>query len=468
VLGARGFYYGYSLESCSGNTCNSDFVSTSMHELTHGLGFISFVNLESSNGPIGAELDGYDDAYAANVAKITGTSEPFGVTPFVAGDDASRAAAMTSITGLRWSGSDAVQSPLNPGLALPSPDNFVRLYAPTTIAPGSTLSHLTGQPGSNSLMCFSTSACGTTPQRQLGIAQPMLYGVGWNPAPRSAPSFALPRATQYFDPKRPGHGIDVSRVAGDVYFVVFYTYGASGEPEWYIAIGQVIDGVFVPANNANGDSLVRYKYFAGQNPPQQADPAVDGQIRLDFNESGNAPACNDGVVRDTSSPLAVMTWSIGADRNQQWCMQALIPNSQRGNPDYTGSWFAGNADAGWGFSFLSFASGANNGLFSLLYYPDVNGNGRWAYAQTGTLVNGTQYTLKERRGYCRTCTVPPEVLAGQFNDVDAGTIRFTINAASQDPGAGNRTTYSVQYQTAPGGTFSRTDSPLILLSAPPQ
>lgn len=463
ALGNASFYYGFTAEPGGANV---DFIQTAMHETTHGLGFIGFVNAgEDEGSPIGSLLLGYEDAFTANAVAVDSTVAPTRITPLGDAGDAGRAQALTSTTGLRWAGAAAVTSSANPARDLAAPDNYIRLYAPAELTPGSTYSHLTGQSASNGLMCFDISICsGLNPSRQLGIAAPMLHGVGWSPNVVSAPSTALPRSTQYFDPAHPGHGIDVQRAFGVTYIVIFYTFGASGEPEWYLASGSVIDGVFVPENNASGDSLVRYRYFENGTPPQQADPSVRGNIRLDFNGAGTSPACRDGRARDTSSPLTVMTWSIGDDRNIQWCMQSIIPTSLRTTPDFTGSWYAG-ADSGWGFSLLNFASGANNALLGLLYYPDVNGNGRWAYVQTENPTGGT-LTLKERRGYCRTCAVPPGPAAGQFTDVDAGTIGFVLTTPSDNPSAGNRTTLNVTYQTAPGGSFVRTDSPLILLSAP--
>lgn len=451
------YRYGLSPNTGAGG---ADFISTALHEMTHGMGFAGFVNLDASQGPIGQKFEGHDDIYGANIADV----RPDGsVVNFMDETDAQRADALQQFTQLRWMEAEAIASPLNSLRDMPAPENYVRLYTTQPIAPGSTLSHI-GFFHNNEIM---------QPQiinglRSVGLAGPMLNAVGWSSAPRAVTNELVPRSTQYFDPDRPGHGIDVQRVIDNIYFVVFYTYDANGNPEWYIAIGQILDGVFVPQNNANGDSLVRYRYNPNTSPTQSADPNSDGQIRLDFNQAAFAPACRDGTARDQSTPLVLMTWSIGAERNQQWCMQSLIPSSIVPTPDFTGAWFAGNQDSGWGFSLLSFGSGGNNGLFGLLFYPDAQGNGRWGFVQTSNLVAGTQYTFKERRGYCRTCPIPPEVLAGSFTDVDAGTIRFTINQASQNPAAGNTSTFSVTYQQSPGGTFTRTNSPLILLSAPPQ
>src|SRR5258705_10002729 len=131
-------------------------------------------------------------------------------------------------------------------------------------------------------------------------------------------------------------------------------------------------------------------------------------------------------------------------------MQPLLPASIRPTPDYTGTWYSGTTDAGWGFSFGSFQPGgsANKGLFGLIYFPDTNGFGRWAYLQTDNFVNGTTYPLKQRRGFCRTCAAP----SGGFNDIDAGTIKLTINQATQENvAAGNKVTFDVNFKDTPFG-----------------
>ena len=450
ALGSRSFYYGLT-PATNGDT---DFISVAMHELLHGLGFIGLVNKTAENGPLGAKFSGFDDIYGANVARLVGPDcSSFGPScqalPFMSGSDADRLAAMTGFSTLRWSDPVANQNAFNPNRQNPAPYDGITLHAPDPIVSGSTLSHIANATAEGSLML--AQAVGKP--HQLGLALPMMNAVGWSSAPRAAPATIEPFSAQYFDPKRPGHGIDFSRVAGNIYAMVFYTYGATGEPEWYIAAGPIVDGVFMPPQNANGDSLVRFKYVPGSNPPQVADASVVGAVRVDFNEPANSPACQDGTTRDLTGG-AVMTWSIGNDTNQQWCMAKLIPESLRTTPDFTGGWASSTAsDSGWGFSFLNGNVGGSQALFGLLYYPDANGDGRWAFVNQSAFQNGSAYPLVERRGYCRTCAAPATVLAGQFDDRNAGTI--TLNLASPGSNAANTANFSVTYQLPPNGNFAR-------------
>ncbi|MCI1710172.1 MAG: hypothetical protein LKM39_07350 [Chiayiivirga sp.] len=148
----------------------------------------------------------------------------------------------------------------------------------------------------------------------------MLYDLGWDPSPKAAAQFSLPPDLQYYDPARSGHGIDLRRVAGttDLYFIGFYTYDANGAPEWFTALGRFVDGVFVPARNEFGDSLVRNIYQANQIPRSVVDASAEfeGSIRLDFNQAANSPACLDGNAgRALGGVLAVMSFELPGCRS---------------------------------------------------------------------------------------------------------------------------------------------------------
>ncbi|HSE11674.1 MAG TPA: hypothetical protein VLB69_03475, partial [Rudaea sp.] len=260
VLGGEQFYFGYTPDS---NQLTIDFVSVAMHELTHGLGFIGLANTDSTLGPIGAKagIDAsnssidyqnlsqgpYDDVFDVNAAIVNTANNTY--TPFMGYEvngagDAARAAALVSNNGLRWSDTAAVNATVNDNRALPVPQNFPLLYAPPTLSNGSTLSH-TFQDGDlmNPVYPFP-------PPRTMGLSQPMLSALGWSSNAASPPVYAQPVPSNWFDQAHSFHGFDFQLVArdaslGDAYILVFYTYDASGKPEWYFAQGNLVDGVFV-------------------------------------------------------------------------------------------------------------------------------------------------------------------------------------------------------------------------------
>ncbi len=452
IFFGRNWWYGFTGQSPS---TGPDFVSTAMHEITHGLGFINYLNSGFNfDEPLGAKLLGYDDIYSANAVSVdAGTGA---VSRFTEIGNAQREAALKSLTQLRWDGAEAVASIDNVNRSLPAPDNFVRLFAPNPIQPGSTLGHVAGAGIDAGLMLPDISGA----PRRLGIAAPMLNAVGWSNAPAIAPTDALPRPTFYFDRTRNNHGIAFGRVFGNVHYAIFYTYDAVGNPEWFLSAGPVVDGVYLASPDAaTGASLLRLRFRPGQNPAVVA--AESGQIRIDFNQARLAPACNDGVARPSDSPLAVMTWSLGADVNRNWCMEAILPADPqfRATPDFSGLW--GSSESGWGIDMASFRASGQNNLTGLLYFPDADNDGRWAQYTTTSPTTPTSLQLLQRQGYCRTCPTP----AGAAVDTPIGTIRLTLVSATQNRDAGNRAAIDVTYGSAPGGRFQR-DLPIGLASEP--
>src|SRR5690606_12965701 len=189
---------------------------------------------------LGERYTDYGDAFDSHVRFVTSPEETG--TPLLDLDVDQRAAALTSGGGLRFAGPHAVASPRNPMQGATPPASFPRLHAPVTPAPGSTLSHFNTILSGELMGPFATSAAPHT----LGLARDVLFDVGWDPSAATAvEGFPRPESAIYFDPARNGHGINLLRIPGliDVYFVVFYTFDATGKPEFYISSGPIVDGV---------------------------------------------------------------------------------------------------------------------------------------------------------------------------------------------------------------------------------
>ena len=460
VLGGRTFHYGFGTPPSTGER-SLDFVATAMHEITHGLGFIGLLNVDEESGPIGekfracfndgfCEPAGHDDAYSDAAGYVQGNT----VTSLSKLDDATRATALTSGFELRWTDPAAVASPANPLANQPFPANLPRLYAPLTVEPGSSFSHLDMSVNGQLMRPFLGPGI-----RELGLAAPMLSAVGWRQADAAPPAHARPYGGQWFDPARNGHGIDLHRVEGtpDTYMMVLYTFDADGRPEWYIAIGRIVDGVFRPGNDANGNSLWRTRYLFGPPPGQEQDTSVPGQVRIDFNQGDRAPACAEGAGRN--DPLALMRFSLG-EEDFTWCLTQIVPAPARPALDRTGHWFAGGGDAGWGVTTLAYGE---SGLFMVLYYPDSQGRPRWAFAQTDTFAPGTPMPLRQVAGYCRSCAMPP----GGNPMTLVGEVSLSLQAPE---GSDGRISFDVTYGGPGGGRFTRSNVPMIRLaeSAPAQ
>jgi hypothetical protein len=343
---------------------------------------------------------------------------------------------------------------------LPAPQSFPLLYAPNPISNGSTLSHTVQNPD------LMNATYAHPAQRTMGLAQPMLAPLGWASATASAPVFGQPFPSNWFDRSHGGHGIDFQLARhdplyGDVYILVFYTYNANGYPEWYLATGNIVDGVFVGGLDSNGNTLLYSTYGAnhgvGQLSLTQTD--IEGSVIVDFNQAANSPVCRD-VDRTGAPLLGVMSWHIGND-SADWCMEPLVTPAQHASPDYTGHWFA-PLDGGWGMEVLDFNGDINSStVFVLVYYPDAAGLPAWAVA-SGALNNGVAnlQLLARANGYCRTCAPPA---ATQTNQLGSMTLHLTPPASNGAAPSGTAT-FTINYPG--GGSFSRTNDAITTLSLP--
>lgn len=442
-------------------TARSQTLSVTIHEMTHGLGFLGLINTtheEDTDPALGESYFGYDDIYDTN-ASYTQQGNSLQLMDLT---DTQRTNALTSVTRLRWLDATANASTMNILRDLAPPNNYVRLYAPDPLEDGSTLSHI--DPGSHPGQLMGPFIVASVPQT-LGLAEPMLRALGWDPASRTAATYAPPLPDNWYDRAHSGHGIDFQRIfvdpiAGDIYFVVFYTYGNSGSSEFYTALGRVIDGRFVAARDVNGNSLTRVKYDATKPAGQRLipDANVPGDVAIDFAQAEKSNACR-AANRAGAITLGVMSWSIsgiGAD----WCIEPVIPPNAHPTPDFTGHWAGGAADSGWGLEVLNIADGSGTPTIVVyLYYPDAQGNPRWATASTGDYQTGAAIDLNEvSNGFCRTCPPPSQLQVRKI-----GTIRLTLNQPTREepPSGLNRVDIQIP------GIFTRNNVPMTLLSLPP-
>ncbi len=430
-------------DTANSPSARAQTLSVTVHELTHGLGFLGLVETDDTQTDFGARMLDYGDVFDRNVA-YTGA----GIQPLLSLDDTGRARALTSGEDLRWVEAAAVNSITNPRRTLPVPDSYIRLYAPNPAQSGSTLSHLDADFYPQELM---GPYLPTSHPTSLGLAEPMLRAIGWDPQTQSIRHHADPLPNNWYDRAHDGHGIDFQLVMhdvayGDLYYVVFYTYDTDGAAEYYTALGHLLDGRFVPYRDY-GHTLRRMKYVPGQNKTV-IDTSVTGEIAIDFHGAADSHACNDGINRQGALSLAVMSWSIG-NESATWCIEPIIAPSLHASPDFAGHWYGGEGDSGWGMELFTLNLGGTTPVaLATLYYPDAKNDPRWAQAMgvldAAEATNGL--TLYAPAGYCRTCTAPA---VRQQNPV--GTIRFRL---SDSPSGDNRVDIQIP------GVFTRTDAPI--------
>jgi hypothetical protein len=160
-LGGMGWYYGYD-ESPGGDI---DFVTVVLHEIGHGLGFQTFVNLAS-----GAKYSGYNDMYMLNLEQV-------GATPpdYPSMTNAQRITASKSDPNLVWVGSSVTAEhssiPITAGLN----SGYMRAHGPNPQAPGSSVSHWSTAVSPNEVMEPSYTGANHDPS----LALFLMEDIGW-------------------------------------------------------------------------------------------------------------------------------------------------------------------------------------------------------------------------------------------------------------------------------------------------
>ncbi len=155
------FYLG--LDADPPASTSIDLVAVALHELGHGLGFAPIFNVST-----GAEPLGLDDVYELGL-------EQHGVGPLATMSNAGRAAAAKDDGDLHFVGAavTAALGSLTGGVS----GGHVQMYAPTTLQPGSSVSHFDTDVTPNELMEPSY----TGPNHSPGLAFQLLCDIGWGP-----------------------------------------------------------------------------------------------------------------------------------------------------------------------------------------------------------------------------------------------------------------------------------------------
>ncbi len=246
-----------------------------------------------------------------------------------------------------------------------------------------------------------------------------------------------PRSGLYFDPLHSGHGLDLQRI-GQQWTMVFYTYDSAGQPEWMLGVLEEAEpGLLV-------GELAVFDYQADRFPRQQA-VRTAGTVQIDY---------RDSCAANQSTSMSFV-WELDGE-SATWCVQSLLDKSSPPPQDYTGLWFAGPEDAGWGLS-LDFERRTEGDVeVQVLFYYDDQGAARWAL---GSGAGGPDATilLDNFRGYCRTCE--PEPLSA----VAAGEISHQLQVERGFPKG--QVEMTMRYALG-AGNWNRGLSPLVPLSDP--
>ncbi|HCG79258.1 MAG TPA: hypothetical protein DE015_08620 [Oceanospirillales bacterium] len=176
------WYYGY--DAPSGN--DNSLLSVVLHEILHGMGFLSTLQSDGNSGGGWSTLEGFVEGFDPYTYKLKDASTGQMLTDQAAG---TRSNVMRSGTNLVWSGTEANAESGNYSSGINSGE--VQMYAPGSYEPGSSVSHFDTAMTPNELMEpqyteFLDSA---------GLAEQLLVDIGWSynaaNAPNSPPSLSV-------------------------------------------------------------------------------------------------------------------------------------------------------------------------------------------------------------------------------------------------------------------------------------
>lgn len=445
--------FGYHLDG-AGLANTIDFVAVATHELTHGLGFLSLITISeptaTAPAPLGSLFSGRADIFSLNLVDFRDPSQVRALTdPSMS--DADRVAAIGSGGELRWNGAETVSTIEN--TVRNAEDTALGMFSPNPIQPGSSASHL-AVPSCNMMNALLASSCGSAVTRNLGINKSMMNALGWASAPKR------PVTGPWFDRTRSGTGFDLHMAGTDpdgnaLYALGFYSYDSGNAPEWYLASGFLREGVFEGSTVALKKNLARFTRSAGQ---VQIDAPRSGRMTIDFNDAASDPVCL-AVPRTGAAQLAVVRWYIGQVLWRDWCIEPTSPPSLRPALDYTGIYWAGPEDQGWGVTATAYQPlGQPAQLSVAVYFYAANGEARWV-AGTADVQNFNApitVPMLALSGFCRDClpTAPSNAPAGSV------TLDFRGSQSSAD----NRMTINVNYPLAGGGSWVRSNIPMRLFT----
>lgn len=241
----------------------------------------------------------------------------------------------------------------------------------------------------------------------------------------------------YFDPAHNGHGFDLQQV-GRRWVMVFYSYDSDSNPEWMLGVLHVDE-----AGSLSGS--LDYFDYREDRFPRQAPVRSAGTVRLDFEVD-----CGNDNLRQ-----AEFTWDLNGEEGS-WCVQPLLDQESEPESDFTGLWFAGEADQGWGVSLDFTGSDSAATEVQILFYYDASGLPRWAFG-SGEGGPDSVIPLRNFRGYCRLC----EPVA--LESFDAGEVAHQLEVVDGRP----QGTIDVDVAYVLGsGRWEREQSPFVPLSEP--
>ncbi len=269
---------------------------------------------------------------------------------------------------------------------------------------------------------------------------------------------ARPNKGMWFDPSRNGHGFVIESIDfKDIYYTMFYTYNDLGVNEWYNSVTTWSNGML--NEHFEPGTLDRPTWDWQANTFTFDNNISDGRLMFNFNndDAVSHSACQDGHPNRDLSQSALVTWRIDGTE-ATWCVQPIVAEASKPNPDFGGTWWGGLSESGWGFSIAQ----AFDSVTSIIYFYDASGLPRWAIGSAANHQPGQPLTipLTQVIGYGRTQTPVP------FSTVLSGELTLQLHNTIRDERIDGIGTLELEFLNNPGGTWNRENLPIGIYTAP--
>jgi len=161
-IGGASWYYGF---DASPPANHFDFPTVVIHEIGHGLGFQTYMDVQT-----GIKAGGLDDMFLVHLEREGGSPADY---PSMT--NGQRASGNISDPHLRWSGGHVTYMIPGAGVSAGLNDNYIRMHAPNPVVVGSSVSHFSVDVSPNEAM----EPAFTSPNHDPGLALFLMKDIGW-------------------------------------------------------------------------------------------------------------------------------------------------------------------------------------------------------------------------------------------------------------------------------------------------
>ncbi len=206
------------------------------------------------------------------------------------------------------------------------------------------------------------------------------------------PQTPQPKSGLFWDTKKSGKGIDIAEFAEN-YTVIPYDFRDDGSPVWYLGIADTENGILSTAS----ESFIEYSYDTST---QTVIPDVQNtQLSFDFKQGPFEIDCAVAAP-ENKKQYSRLIWDNNNNQETR-CMEELVFSAQQQlTEDYTGLWYGGENENGWGLSINT----QGNKLVAVIYYYDQDGKASWILGNTQLETNQPmEIEMRKFQGFCQGC-----------------------------------------------------------------